>query len=46
MKFSDNQYYIEKYIKCDNCGCEGREWNVVMFDGMEITKRPIESGVE
>lgn len=20
MKFSDNQYYIEKYIKCDNCG--------------------------
>ena len=20
MKFSENQYYIEKYIKCDNCG--------------------------
>ena len=20
MKFSDNKYYIEKYIKCDNCG--------------------------
>jgi len=30
---------------CDNCGCEGREWNVVKFDGMEITKRPIESEV-
>lgn len=20
MKFSHNGYYIEKYIKCDNCG--------------------------
>jgi 5-oxoprolinase (ATP-hydrolysing)/N-methylhydantoinase B len=20
MRFSDNGYYIEKYIKCDNCG--------------------------
>ena len=20
MKFSSNGYYIEKYIKCDNCG--------------------------
>ena len=20
MRFSDNKYYIEKYIKCDNCG--------------------------
>ncbi|OUU76237.1 MAG: hypothetical protein CBC29_00530 [Methylococcaceae bacterium TMED69] len=20
MRFSENKYYIEKYIKCDNCG--------------------------
>lgn len=20
MRFSDNGYYIEKYVKCDNCG--------------------------
>ncbi len=20
MRFSDNGYYIERYIKCDNCG--------------------------
>ena len=20
MRFSNNGYYIEKYIKCDNCG--------------------------
>ena len=20
MKFAENGYYIEKYIKCDNCG--------------------------
>jgi N-methylhydantoinase B len=20
MRFSDNGYYIERYVKCDNCG--------------------------
>tara|TARA_R110000824_G_scaffold80961_1_gene203393 strand:+ start:207 stop:446 length:240 start_codon:yes stop_codon:yes gene_type:complete len=30
---------------CDECGCEGKEWNVIRFDGMEITKRPKESEV-
>jgi len=39
---SDDLFYP---FECDNCGCEGREWNVVKFDGMEITKRPKESEV-
>ena len=30
MRFSDNGYYIERYIKCDNCGvllCEDSNHN-------------------
>lgn len=26
MRFSDNGYYIERYVKCDNCG-------VLIYDG-------------
>ena len=26
-------------FECGDCGCKGREWNIVKFDGMEITKR-------
>jgi len=26
-------------FECGDCGCKGREWNVVKFDGMEITKK-------
>lgn len=28
MRFSDNGYYIERYIKCDNCG-------VLLYEGDE-----------
>ncbi len=30
MRFSDNGYYIERYIKCDNCG-------VLIYDEAGIT---------
>lgn len=29
MKFSDNGYYIEQYVKCDNCGV------LIYDDGIE-----------
>ena len=31
MKFAHNGYYIEKYIKCDNCGL------LIYDDGMKST---------
>ena len=38
MRFSDNGYYIEKYVKCMNCGVllydEGRK---VTRDDQELT---------
>ena len=30
MRFSDNGYYIERYIKCDNCGM------LIYDDGIDI----------
>jgi|TARA_R110000824_G_scaffold370505_1_gene560118 hypothetical protein len=40
---SGNSIYYP--FECEECGCKGKEWNVVKFDGMEITKRPKESEV-
>lgn len=31
MRFSDNGYYIERYVKCDNCGV------LIYGDGMDAT---------
>ena len=45
MEFLDGAVVYYPF-KCDGCGCEGKEFNIVKFDGMEITKRPIESEVE
>jgi 5-oxoprolinase (ATP-hydrolysing)/N-methylhydantoinase B len=33
MRFSDNGYYIERYIKCDNCGV------LIYGDGLETEHR-------
>lgn len=34
MRFSDNNYYIEKYIKCDNCGM------LIYGEGLEKADHP------
>jgi N-methylhydantoinase B len=35
MRFSDNGYYIEKYVKCANCGLLVYDQGVEVGDGEE-----------
>lgn len=42
MRFSDNGYYIERYVKCDNCGVliydAGSPANINGSDGLYCSK--------
>ncbi|MEM7542844.1 MAG: hypothetical protein AAF384_14855 [Pseudomonadota bacterium] len=46
MRFSDNGYYIERYVKCDNCGVllygEGQIAQIEAQEGLYCSKWCIE----